>query len=278
MGQFQMKTMRPIGFYCLLLLLVMYCSGPLLWQVITSLKPAFELTKIPPLLPHHLTADHYSAIFEEHPFFRLILNSTMVALSTTMLSLTIGSLAAFALAKLKVKYRGLILGFVLSVSMFPPIATVSPLYIIIRFLGLRDTLWALIATYTTFSLPLSIWILTSFFRDIPDEIYRAARVDGCNSLQVFYRIMLPLSAPGLFTAAILVFIFAWNEFLFALTFTATPASRTIPVGIALFPGMHEVPWGSIAAASVVATIPVILLVFACQRRIIEGLTAGAIKG
>ncbi len=278
MGQLQMKTIRPIGFYCLLLLLVMYCSGPLLWQVITSLKPASELTKIPPLLPHRLTAAHYSAIFEEHPFFRLILNSTLVALSTTVLSLTVGSLAAFALAKLNVKYRGLILGFVLSVSMFPPIATVSPLYIIIRFLGMRDTPWALIATYTTFSLPLSIWILTSFFRDIPDEIYRAARVDGCSPLQVFCRIMLPLSAPGLFTAAILVFIFAWNEFLFALTFTATSASRTIPVGIALFPGLHEVPWGSIAAASVVATIPVIFLVFACQRRIIEGLTAGAIKG
>jgi multiple sugar transport system permease protein len=162
--------------------------------------------------------------------------------------------------------------------MFPPIATVSPLYLIIRALGLRDTWWALILTYTSFSLPLSIWILTNFFRQIPDEIYRAARVDGCSPYQAFVKVMLPLAAPGIITAAILVFIFAWNEFLFALTFTVTPASRTIPVAIALFPGLHEVPWGDIAAASVVVTIPLILFVFVFQRRIVEGLTAGAVKG
>jgi multiple sugar transport system permease protein len=162
--------------------------------------------------------------------------------------------------------------------MFPPIATVSPLYLIIRGLGLRDTWWALILTYTTFSLPLSVWVLTNFFREVPDEIYRAARVDGCTLFQAFIRVMLPLAAPGIATAAILVFIFSWNEFLFALTFTATPASRTIPVAIALFPGLHEVPWGDIAAASIVVTIPLIVLVFVFQRRIIEGLTAGAVKG
>jgi multiple sugar transport system permease protein len=155
---------------------------------------------------------------------------------------------------------------------------VSPLYFIIRGLGLRDTWWALIMTYTTFTLPLTVWVLTNFFREIPDEIYRAARVDGCSPFQAFIKIMLPLAAPGIFTTAILVFIFSWNEFLFALTFTATPASRTIPVAIALFPGLHEVPWGDIAAASVVVTVPLIVLVFAFQRRIVEGLTAGAVKG
>ncbi|MGE5301360.1 MAG: carbohydrate ABC transporter permease, partial [Acidobacteriota bacterium] len=176
------------------------------------------------------------------------------------------------------RHKMAILGFILLASMFPPIATVSPLYIIVRFLGLRDTWWALIITYTTFSLPLSIWILHHFFREIPDEIYRAARVDGCSPFQALYRVIAPLAAPGMFAAAILVFIFSWNEFLFALTFTSTVSSRTIPVAIALFPGLHEMPWGDIAAASVVVTIPLIVLVFAFQRRIIEGLTAGAVKG
>jgi multiple sugar transport system permease protein len=269
---------KRAAFYLLLCLVVLYCTGPLLWQFITSLKPDVELTTIPPLLPRNATTDHYISIFESHPFLRIILNSAIVAASTTMLSLIIGSIAAFGLAKLRIRYKALILGFVLSVSMFPPIATVSPLYIIIRGLGLRDTWWALIITYTTFSLPLTIWILHNFFREIPDEIYLAARVDGCSPFQAFYKIMLPLSAPGMFTTAILVFIFSWNEFLFALTFTSTPASRTIPVGIALFPGLHEIPWGDIAAASVVVTIPLVILVFAFQKRIIEGLTAGAVKG
>jgi multiple sugar transport system permease protein len=269
---------KKIGFYLLLILVIVYCLGPLLWQLITSLKPDFELTRMPPLLPENPTLDHYVSIFKGHPFLRIILNSAVVAASTTILSLIIGSLCAFGLAKLRVRYKSLIFGFILSVSMFPPIATVSPLYIIIRTLGLRDTWWALIITYTTFSLPLSIWILTNFFREIPDEIYLAARVDGCTPFQAFYKIMLPLSAPGIFTTAILVFIFSWNEFLFALTFTSTQISRTIPVAIALFPGLHEIPWGDIAAASVVVTVPLIILVFAFQRRIIEGLTAGAIKG
>ena len=269
---------KRIGFYFLLLVVVSYCLFPLFWQFITSLKPDYELTRIPPILPEKPTTVHYVSIFTGHPFFRIIMNSAIVAASTTILSLIIGSFCSFGLAKLRVRYKVFILGFVLSVSMFPPIATVSPLFIIIRALGLRDTLLALILTYTTFSLPLSIWILTNFFREVPDEIYLAARVDGCSTFQAFYKIILPLSAPGIFTTAILVFIFSWNEFLFALTFTSTPASRTIPVGIALFPGLHEIPWGDIAAASVIVTIPLVILVFAFQRRIIEGLTAGAIKG
>ena len=272
------EAMKKAAFFLLLMLVVLFCSGPLVWQFLTSLKPDQELTVIPPLLPDNPTAVHYISIFREHPFLRIIMNSAFVASSATILSLVIGSLCAFGLAKLRVRYKAFILGFILSVSMFPPIATVSPLYIIIRFLGLRDTLTALIITYTTFSLPLSVWILTNFFREIPDEIFLAARVDGCSPFQIFYKIMLPLSLPGIFTTAILVFIFSWNEFLFALTFTSTKASRTIPVAIALFPGLHEVPWGDIAAASLVVTIPLIVLVFVFQKRIIEGLTAGAIKG
>jgi multiple sugar transport system permease protein len=270
--------MRRLGFYILLLVVCLYFLGPYLWQFITSLKPEAELSALPPILPRNPTFNHYFSIFRAHPFFRIIANSFIVACSTTVISLVIGSLAAFALAKLDVRRKGLILVFVLAVSMFPAIATVSPLYIIIRALGLRDTLVALVITYTTFSLPLTIWILTSFFRSIPHEIYLASRVDGCTVFQSFYKIILPLSAPGLFATAILIFIFSWNEFLFALTFTSTVASRTIPVGIALFPGLHEVPWGDIAAASIVVTIPLILLAFAFQRRIVEGLTAGSIKG
>jgi multiple sugar transport system permease protein len=270
--------MKRAGFVTLMLLVAFFCTGPVLWQLITSLKADPEITRLPPVLPSRYTLSHYVAIFAGRPFLRIILNSAVVAGATTVLGVTLGSLAAYALAKLRVRHGGLILGFVLSVSMFPPIATVSPLYLIIRALGLRDTWWALIITYTTFSLPLSIWILTNFFRSIPDEIYLASRVDGCTPWQSFRKVLFPLAAPGVFTTALLVFIFSWNEFLFALTFTSTAASRTIPVAIALFPGLHEVPWGDIAAASIVVISPLIVLVFAFQRRIIEGLTAGAVKG
>jgi multiple sugar transport system permease protein len=269
---------RSAFFYLLLAMVVLYCTGPVLWQLITSLKPDAELTKIPPVLPQHATLSHYTALFTDRNFLRIILNSCIVAGCTAVLSLLVGSLAAFGLSKPKVRYKAAILGFVLSVSMFPPIATVSPLYILISGLGLRDTWWGLIITYTTFSLPLSIWVLHSFFSEVPEEIYLASRVDGCSPLQSFYKIMLPLAAPGIFTTAILVFIFSWNEFLFALTFTSTARSRTIPVAIALFPGIHEVPWGDIAAASVVVIVPLVILVLVFQRRIIEGLTAGAVKG
>lgn len=270
--------MKKIVFWILILLVISYCAGPFVWQLITSVKPDAELTNIASIFPHRITFDHYCSLFKARSFLKIILNSAVVATSTTILALMIGSIAAFGLAKLKVRFKALILGFVLSVTMFPPIATVSPLYIIIRALGLRDTWWALIFTYTTFSLPLSLWILTNFFKEIPDEIYLAARLDGCSSFQIFYKIILPLAAPGIVTTTLLVFIFSWNEFLFALTFTSTLASRTIPVGIALFPGLHEVPWGEIAAASIVVTLPLIFLVFIFQRSIIEGLTAGAVKG
>ncbi len=270
--------MRRACFIVLVAVVAAYCAGPILWQAVTSLKPDTELTKLPPLLPRRPVTDHYLSVFREHPFARIIVNSAVVSSLTTILSLAAGSLCAFGLAKLRPRFGTIILGFALSVSMFPPVATVSPLYIIIRALHMRDTWWALVFTYTAFSLPLSIWILTDFFRGIPDEIYRAARVDGCGAFQAFRMVMLPLAAPGIATTAILVFIFSWNEFLFALTFTSTGAARTIPVGIALFPGLHEVPWGDIAAASIIVTVPLAVLVFAFQRRIVEGLTAGAVKG
>jgi multiple sugar transport system permease protein len=261
-----------------LLLLCLFCVSPLVWQLLTSFKPDYSITKIPPIFPEKITPEHYVSVFRGRPFLRIIANSAAVASMTTVLSVGLGSLCAFALAKLKVPFKALVLAFVLSASMFPPIAIVSPLYLIIRALDFRDTWWALVLTYTSFSLPLSLWILTNFFRQIPDEIYLAARVDGCTPFQGFLWIMFPLAGPGLFATAILVFIFSWNEFLFALTFTVTKASRTVPVAIALFPGVHEIPWGDMAAASIIVTLPLVALVFAFQRRIVEGVTAGSIKG
>ncbi|HHD11859.1 MAG TPA: carbohydrate ABC transporter permease [Deltaproteobacteria bacterium] len=271
------RTLKKALNWLVLCVVVLWSVAPFVWQIITSFKPSAELATLPPLLPASPTLDNYISVFSDRPFGRIILNSLVVASLTTVLSILVGSLAAFGLAVLKPRGGYLFLGFVLTVSMFPPISTVSPLYIIIRELGLRDTVLALIITYTTFSLPLTIWILTNFFRSIPRELYLSARVDGCTSFQIFYRIFLPVAAPGLFATAILVFIFAWNEFLFALTFTSTVRARTVPVEIALFPGVHEMPWAEIAAASVIVTVPVVLLVFLFQRRIIEGLTAGAVK-
>ncbi len=270
--------MKRTGLYLALGLLASFCLGPLIWQLLTSLKPDAEITRLPPLVTSHPTISHYLAVFAERPFLRIIGNSALIAGLTTLFALAIGAPAAFALARLAVVGKALVLGAVLSISMFPPIATVSPLYVIITTVGLRDTPWALVGTYTTFSLPLTVWILAGFFRDVPAELFSAARIDGCSPGQAFRKVFLPLMAPGAAATAILVFIYSWNEFLFALTFTSTTASRTIPVEIALFPGLHEMPWGDIAAASIIVTVPLVVLVFSWQKRIVEGLTVGSIKG
>jgi len=254
-----------------------FSLAPFVWQVITSFKSPAELTRIPPVWPHEPTLQNYRSVLTMHPLARLLLNSAIVAIASTLLSLFFGSLAAFALVKLNVKRSAAILILILSISMLPPISMVSPLYIFFRALHLRDSLLALVLTYTTFSLPLTIWVLSNFIRTIPDEIFSAALVDGCTPWQSFYKILLPLSASGMAATAILVFIFCWNEFLFALTFTSTLASRTVPVGIALFPGLHEIPYGDMAAASVIVTVPLVILVFVFQKRIVQGLTSGAIK-
>jgi len=252
--------------------------APFAWQVLTSLKPQAELERLPPLLPAALTLAHYEAIFAGHPFGRLILNSVVVAAGTAVLALALGALAGFALAKLRPPGRSAVLAGVVAMSMLPPIATVSPLFLMVGAAGLRDALAGLVLVYTAFALPLAVWLMTQFFRGIPDELYVAARVDGCSAAGAFAKVMLPLAVPGLTATGLLVFILAWNEFMYALTLTSSVAARTVPVGIALFPGLHEVPWGEIAAGAVVATAPVVLLAIAFQRRVLEGLTAGAVKG
>jgi multiple sugar transport system permease protein len=246
--------------------------GPLAWQALTSVWPEAELTRP---LPRSFTLASYAGL--GGTFARAVFNSLVVAAGTTALCLLVGASAAFAIAKLDLPGKKLLLGGALAISMFPPIATVSPLYLALRAVHLRDALAGLVLPYATFSLPLTLWLLTSFFRELPDELYRAARVDGCTPWQAFVHVFLPLSWPALATSAILVFIFSWNELLFALSFISSPAKRTIPVAIALFAGEHVEPWGQIAAASVVATFPLAVLTFLFQRRIVSGLTAGAVK-
>lgn len=251
---------------------------PVLWLALTSLKPDAEIARLPPLLPRHPVLSHYFAVFQGRPFGRYLLNSLAVASVTTLLCLLLGAGAAYALARLHLPGRRWLLAGVLMISMFPPIAIVSPLYRLVNLLGLRDSWLALILPYTAFGLPLAIYVLQNFFRELPIELGRAARMDGCTPLGAFWRVMLPLAMPGLVTTGILVFVQAWNEFLFALTFTSSAASRTVPVGIALFPGLQEMPWGDIAAASMLVTLPLLGVVLSFQRRIVAGLTAGAVKG
>lgn len=250
--------------------------GPFAWQLLTSLRPEAELTSIG--LPRALSVQSYADAFEGRPFARVLLNSAVVAGTTTVLCLAVASAAAFAIAKLELRYKSALLAAALAVSMFPPIATVSPLYLALRALHMLDTSAGLVLPHTTFALPLALWVLTGFFRAIPDELYRAARVDGCTPLGAFRKVMLPLALPGLSTTAILVFVFSWNEFLYALTFTSSPERRTVPVAISLFAGEHAEPWGEIAAASVIATLPLVVFTLSFQRHIVAGLTHGAVKG
>jgi ABC-type glycerol-3-phosphate transport system permease component len=201
-----------------------------------------------------------------------------VAGSTTALCVTLGSVCAYAVARLRFPGRGPILAFVLAVAMFPQISIVSPLYLLLRELGLINTYPGLVLPYLTVAMPLTVWLLVGFFRQLPPDLEEAAMVDGASRLRVFRDIVLPLSLPGVATTAILTFLYCWNEFLFALSFTVTPERQTVPVAIALFRGRYQVPLGEILAGAVVATIPVALLVLLFQRRIVQGLTAGSVKG
>lgn len=250
---------------------------PYFWQVLTSLKPEAELLALPPLLPSRFVWDHYRVVFQQSLIPRALVNSLGVAVLTTVLALGLGLLAAYALARLPVPAKGFILLGIVAGSAFPQIATVSPLYLLMRAFGLRDTWTGLVLANASFALPLVIWLLAGFIQEIPEELEQAAALDGARRIDVFRYVLLPLVAPGVASAALLTFLFSWNEFLFAYTFTATEASRTVPVALALFPGVFEVPWGDIAAASILASLPPILLVAGLQRYLIRGLLAGALR-
>jgi ABC-type glycerol-3-phosphate transport system permease component len=249
------------------------------WLAIAgSLTTEAELFGGPSLFPLPPTFSHYAALFGERRFWVPVRNSLVVAAATTALCIVVGSLCAYALARLRFRGRGLVLSFVLAVTMFPQIAIVSPLYLLLRSVGLINTWPGLVLPYLTFAMPLAIWLLVGFFRQLPPDLEDAARVDGASRLRTLVSIVLPLSAPALATTAILTFIYCWNEFLFALSFTAGEERQTVPVAIALFRGQYQVPWGQILAAAVVATGPIAGVVLLFQRRIVQGLVSGSVKG
>jgi ABC-type glycerol-3-phosphate transport system permease component len=222
--------------------------------------------------------EHYRALFAGRDFWTPIRNSLIVAGTTTILSVALGAISAYALARLNFRGKAPALAFVLAVSMFPQISIVSPLFLLLRELHLLNTYGGLVLPYLTFSMPLAIWLLVGFFRQLPVDLEDAAMVDGASRIRTLWEIVLPLSRPALATTAILTFLYSWNEFLFALSFTLGPERYTVPVAIALFRGQYQVPWGQILAGAVVATVPVAVIVFVAQRRIIAGLTSGAVKG
>jgi multiple sugar transport system permease protein len=259
--------------------IVLFCLFPFYWLVNISLKSGNDLQGSS-IYPPHPTLTNYSAVFKNSDFTHALRNSAIVALTTTTLALTVGAFCAYALARLRMRGKVIILAVVLSITTFPQIAIAAPLFKLWSDIGLFDTWIGLIIPYLTFALPLAIYILVSFFREIPKDLEEAALVDGATRFQAFRKVVIPLAAPGLATAGILTFIFAWNEFLLAVTLTATPAARTVPAEISFFTGAteHQIPYGSIAAASVVISVPLILLVLLFQKRIVAGLTAGAVKG
>ncbi len=273
------KKSKKIGFYLFIGLFLFVILFPFLWQLIASIKPPTELfgDKAYTVFHIHPTIVNYVRVFTQRPFTTYLWNSTVVATLTTIYSLIIASITAYAIARLRFRGKTLLLGLVLSVSMFPQIATIAPIFMFLQDTNLTNSFLGLIIPYTTFALPLAIWNLTTYYRQIPIELEESAKVDGANVLQRFIKIIIPLVLPGTFTTAILVFIAAWNEFLFSLTINTDEAYKTIPVGIALFQGQYTIPWGEISAASVIVTIPLVIMVLFFQRWIIAGLTSGAVK-
>jgi multiple sugar transport system permease protein len=266
-------------FYLFLIVFVFFVMFPFLWMLISSVKPATELFGDKAFTPYtsNPTLENYKSVFFDHPFLRYLWNSTVVSTITTVYAVTVASFAAYAIARLQFKGKTFILGLVLSVSMFPQIATITPIYIFLKNLGLTNSYLGLIIPYSTFTLPLSIWILVTFFRKIPLELEEAAKIDGATLMQTFWKVIMPLALPGIFTTAILVFIAAWNEFFFALTINTDDKYKTVPIGIAMFQGQFTIPWGEIAAATVVVSVPLVIMVLIFQRRIVSGLTSGSVK-
>lgn len=251
---------------------------PIYWMVVSSLTPDARVFGGTSLIPTVVVADHYRALFTERAFLVPVRNSLIVAGATALLAIVVAVPAAYALARIHFRGRAAIAAAVLAVSAFPQISILPPLFLILRSAGLLDTYPGLVLPYLTFSMPLAMWLMTAYFKQLPRELEEAAIMDGASRLRALVEIMLPLAAPGIATTAILTFLYAWNEFLFALSFTAGPERQTVPVAIALFRGQYQVAWGQVLAAAVVASVPVAIIVLIFQRRIVSGLTAGAVKG
>ncbi|TVQ35456.1 MAG: carbohydrate ABC transporter permease [Geminicoccaceae bacterium] len=273
------QNLGRLAFYLLLAVLLVYTIFPFYWAIVTSLKAGSEVFQPTPF-PLRPAWNNYVVVFQEQPFGRQILNSLFVAVSVVLLSLALAVLAAFALGRIPFKGRRLLLFTILGVSMFPQIAVLSGMFELIRWMGLYNNLLSLVISYMIFTLPFTVWVLTTFMRELPKELEEAAIVDGASPFVIVTQVFLPLMGPALVTTGLLAFIAAWNEFLFALTFTLSSEQRTVPVAIGLISGASafELPWANIMAASVIVTVPLILLVLVFQRRIVSGLTAGAVKG
>ncbi|MBE9375707.1 carbohydrate ABC transporter permease [Saccharopolyspora sp. HNM0983] len=273
-----MRT-RVLGWSVLDAIVVVYALVPVLWIASLSLKTPATIGD-GHFIPREWTLQNYATIFRTGEFTRALVNSVGIALIATVLSVLLATAAAYAIARLEFPGKRALIGASLLVAMFPQVSLVSPLFEIERALGLFDTWAGLVLPYVAFSLPLAIYTLSAFFREIPWELEKAALTDGATPAQAFRKVIAPLAAPGVFTTAILVFVFCWNDFLFAVSLTSTEASRTVPVALQLFTGdsQFEDPTGSISAAAVVITVPVVLVVLLFQRRIVTGLTSGAVKG
>ena len=259
--------------------IVIFCLFPFYWLINMSLKTGEDLGESS-IYPPNPTLANYESIFQNSDFTRSLLNSAIISLSTTALALVVGSFCAYALARLRFKRKFAILALVLSITTFPAIAIAAPLFRLWSDIGIYNTLIGLIIPNLTFALPLAIYILVSFFKEIPKDLEEAALVDGATHFTAFRKVVVPLAAPGLATAAILTFIATWNEFLLAITLTSSPAARPVPAAIAFFTGstQFEIPYGTITAASVTISVPLIIMVLLFQKRIVAGLTAGAVKG
>ncbi len=259
--------------------IVVYAMFPVLWIASLSLKPSADVAD-GRLIPATASLENYRSIFTSGEFVRPLINSIGISLITTVIAVVIASLAAYAIARLAFPGKSLLLSGALAIAMFPPVSIIGPLFNIWRSTGLYDTWPGLILPYMTFALPLAIWTLAAFFREIPWDLEQAAQVDGATPFQAFRQVILPLALPGVFTSAIIVFIFCWNDFLFAISLTSTEAARTVPAATAFFTASSNFinPTGQIAAAAIVVTVPIIVMVLIFQRRIVAGLTAGAVKG
>jgi ABC-type glycerol-3-phosphate transport system permease component len=269
-----------VGRYTAVVVIVFIALAPLYWSVATAVKSDLELNATPPtLFPHSFSLDSFTRDFAVSAFTHDLINSTIIATITTLLALFVGILCAYAIARTKFHGKAIVLGLTLSVTLIPLIAMVGPLFVV--FTGpipVYNTYIALIIPDLVISLPITVWFMTSFFRDLPPDLEEAARVDGASRMRALWYIIVTLTAPGVFAAAILTFITVYNDFIFGLTLTADESAQPITVGVSRFAGEHTITWGEIAAAAVIVTIPLAILVLILQRRIVSGLTAGAVKG
>jgi len=265
---------KKIGFYGCIFIIALVSVFPILWIIITSLKQPSNVVQFPvQYIPQNPTLENYRAALSQAPFFRYLLNSAIVATGTAVIDVLLGALAGYSLSRLRFRFKLPVLLLILGTAMLPFIARLIPLFSLARSWGLLNTHLGLIIPYAAFQLPFAVWIFQAYFKELPDSLEEAGLMDGLSRIGVLFRIILPVSAPAMATAAIIVFIYAWNEFLFALTFMTEDSMRTITVGIALYQGEFQYPWGTISAAVFMSVIPLILFMLFFQRQVVEGLTA-----